>query len=142
MQRQPTMIYKPNSQWTWDYLMSFAKRLADLRKGHDLTQRQMASLAGVHVSQIRRYEAGGAQPTLTVIRNIAVGLHITTDELAFDDEERAPNTDDLKLFFEAVSEFDEADKNVAMQLLRGLIIQHQNKKLSNMMDTGKQVPAE
>jgi len=124
------MIYKPDSQWTWDFLMSFAKRLATLRKEHSLTQKQMAEMAGVHVSQIRRYEAGGAQPTLTVIRNIAVGLNITTDELAFDDGEREP-TGELKLFFEAVSEFDESDKQVAKQLLRGLILQHQSKKFSD-----------
>jgi len=110
--------------------MSFAKRLATLRKEHSLTQKQMAEMAGVHVSQIRRYEAGGAQPTLTVIRNIAVGLNITTDELAFDDGEREP-TGELKLFFEAVSEFDESDKQVAKQLLRGLILQHQSKKFSD-----------
>jgi len=114
--------------------MSFAKRLASLRKEHSLTQKQMAEMAGVHVSQIRRYEAGGAQPTLTVIRNIAVGLNISTDELAFDDGERDPKGD-LKLFFEAVSEFDEDDKQVAKQLLRGLILQHQSKKLSSMMGT-------
>ena len=115
--------------------MSFAKRLASLRKEHKLTQKQMAEMAGVHVSQIRRYEAGGAQPTLTVIRNIAVGLSISTDVLAFDDGEREPQTDDLKLFFEAVSQFDDGDKLVAKQLLRGLILQHQSKRLSSMMET-------
>lgn len=140
MQRQDTMIYKPNSQWTWNYLMSFAKRLASLRKEHNLTQRQMATLAGVHVSQIRRYEAGGAQPTLTVIRNIAVGLHISTDELAFDDGERDLQSNELKLFFEAVADFDDADMNVAKQLLRGLIIQHQTKKLTINMETDKPLP--
>lgn len=130
------MIYKSDTQWTLDFLMSFAKRLATLRKEHKLTQKQMAEMAGVHVSQIRRYEAGGAQPTLTVIRNIAVGLSISTDELAFDDGEREPQTDDLKLFFEAVSQFDDGDKMVAKQLLRGLILQHQSKRLSSMMETG------
>lgn len=129
------MIYKPTSQWTWNYLMSFAKRLAALRKVHDLTQRQLAEMAGVHVAQIRRYEAGGAQPTLTVIRNIALGLHISTDELAFDAEERGPQSNDLRLTLEAINEFDDEDKMIAKRVLQGLIMQHQNKSLTKAMQT-------
>ena len=129
------MTYKANSQWTWDYLMSFAKRLADLRKERDLTQRQLAEMAGVHVAQIRRYEAGGAQPTLTVIRNIAIGLHISTDALAFDKDERGPQADDLKLTFEAINNFDPQEKLIAKRVLQGLILQHQNKHLADMMQS-------
>jgi len=117
------MTYKANSQWTWDYLMSFAKRLADLRKERDLTQRQLAEMAGVHVAQIRRYEAGGAQPTLTVIRNIAIGLHISTDVLAFDKDERAPD-DDWQLQFEALSKFNDQEKLIAKAVIDGLILRH------------------
>ena len=106
------MGYKANSQWTWDFLMSFAKRLASLRKEHSLTQKQLAELADVHVAQIRRYEAGDAQPTLTVIRNIAMGLHISADELAFDDNEREPS-DDWRLQFGALSQFDDKEREVA-----------------------------
>ena len=128
------MSYKQSTQWTWDFLMSFASRLQTLRKEYNLTQRQLAEMAGVHVAQIRRYEAGDAQPTLTVVRNIAVGLNITTDELAFDKGEREPKGD-LKLFFEAVSEFDDDDKLAVKKLLQGMIMQHQSKRLSSMMET-------
>lgn len=103
--------------------MSFAKRLADLRKERDLTQRQLAEMAGVHVAQIRRYEAGGAQPTLTVIRNIAIGLHISTDVLAFDKDERAPD-DDWQLQFEALSKFNDQEKLIAKAVIDGLILRH------------------
>jgi len=117
------MTYKPNSQWTWDYLMSFAKRLATLRKERDLTQRQLAEMAGVHVAQIRRYEAGGAQPTLTVIRNIAIGLHISADALAFDKSEREPS-DDWQFQFEALSKFNDQEKLIAKAVIDGLILRH------------------
>lgn len=108
--------------------MSFAERLSTLRKAHKLTQPQMAEIAGVHVSQIRRYEAGDTQPTLEVLRNIALALHISADVLVFDEEEREPAGDDLKLAFEAVSQFDDEDKAVARQVLQSLIMQHQNKR--------------
>jgi len=95
-----------------------------------MTQPQMAEVAGVHVSQIRRYEAGDTQPTLEVLRNIALALHISADVLVFDVSEREPATDDLKLALEAVSQFDDEDKEIAKRVIQGLIMQHQNKQLA------------
>lgn len=46
------------------------------------TQTQLAQRAGVDARQIRRYEAGDAQPTIAVAQSIAKALRITLDELA------------------------------------------------------------
>lgn len=40
----------------------------------ELTQAALAERTGIHVTQIRRYEAGTSAPTLDVLRNIAIGL--------------------------------------------------------------------
>lgn len=45
------------------------------------------------VSQIRRYEQGTAQPTLDVIRRLALALNTSADQLIFDPEDRAPTND-------------------------------------------------
>ncbi len=42
--------------------VDFAHRLAAVRKDKGLTQQAVADRGGVHVSQIRRYEAGTPQP--------------------------------------------------------------------------------
>lgn len=39
--------------------MSFPKKLAALRKENDLIQQVLADKLGLHVSQLKRYEAGG-----------------------------------------------------------------------------------
>ena len=44
--------------------------------------------------------------------------------LLFEDNERGPD-DDLKLMFEAVSQFGEEDKKMVAKILQGLIIQDQ-----------------
>ena len=54
--------------------MDFPHRLAALRKQQGLTQPGPRRAVGIHVSQLRRYEGGGAQPTLDVIRRLAVAL--------------------------------------------------------------------
>lgn len=48
--------------------MTFAQRLHTLRKENALTQTALAEHTDVHVSNIRRYEAGTNQPTLDVLR--------------------------------------------------------------------------
>jgi transcriptional regulator with XRE-family HTH domain len=64
-------------------------RLAGLRKARGLTQPSLAAKIGVHVSQLRRYEAGTSQPTLDVLRQMALALAVSADELVFDPDERA-----------------------------------------------------
>ena len=53
-----------------------------------LSQAELAAKAGVDKRQVRRYEAGEAQPGLSVARAIAQALHITIDELAGEDSHR------------------------------------------------------
>src|SRR5580658_7828183 len=73
--------------------MDFPARLAALRKDRGLTQQALAERVGIHVSQLRRYEAGGAQPTLDVLRRLAVALSVSADQLVFDSDERGPDGD-------------------------------------------------
>jgi transcriptional regulator with XRE-family HTH domain len=107
--------------------MDFPERLAALRKARALTQLALADKVGVHVLQIRRYEAGNSQPTLDVVRRLALALSVSADELVFERAERDP-AEDLRLQFEAVSHFDEEDKKVVRALLEGLILKHEAKR--------------
>jgi transcriptional regulator with XRE-family HTH domain len=51
--------------------MAFAERLAQLRKERGLTLQALGELSEVHWTQIQRYEAGAAQPTLDVLKRLA-----------------------------------------------------------------------
>src|SRR5918994_499960 len=51
------------------------------RNGLGLSQSDLAAQVGVDSRQIRRYEAGEAQPTLPIARAIARALGITPDEI-------------------------------------------------------------
>jgi transcriptional regulator with XRE-family HTH domain len=109
--------------------VNFPEHLAILRKEKGLTQPQLAEKIGVHVAQVRRYEAGTSQPTLDVIRSMAVALGISADELLFAKDERGPS-DDLKLQFEAVSKFDPEAKKVVQQVLASMILQQEARRWS------------
>jgi len=105
----------------------FPQRLADLRKQHSLTQQALAERIGIHVVQLRRYEAGASQPTLDVIRKLATSLSVIADLLLFGNNQRGPD-EDLRLQFEAVSRFDPDEKQVVRSLLEGMILKHEARR--------------
>ena len=110
--------------------MDFAHRLIAARKSRGLTQQALAERVGIHVTQVRRYEAGTAQPTLDVLRNIAVALSITTDSLAFDDHERDPD-DDLRLAFEATRHLDPDERAIIKHLIEAVLLKHDARRWTN-----------
>lgn len=109
--------------------MGFPQRLTKLRKDKGLTQHALADASGVHVSQIRRYEGGTSQPTLEVLRKLAVALSVSADVLLFDHEERGPD-DDLRLQFETIARFDSEEKKVVKAVLDSLILTHEARRWS------------
>ena len=103
--------------------MSIQERLISLRHERDMTQQQMADAIGVHVNQIRRYEAGATQPSIDVLKKMATSFHVTTDWLLFSENERdLPKG--LKLKFEAVSQMSEEDQRTIQSLIDGMILKH------------------
>jgi len=116
------------SSINWILTMGFSKRLSSLRKNRKLTQQKMADIAGIHVSQIKRYESGETQPSLEVLRKIAVALNISADMLLFDESEREL-PDDLKLKFEAVSKMSEANRKTIQSVIDGMILKQTSDQL-------------
>lgn len=110
--------------------VDFPERLAWLRKQKGLTQKALGEAVGIHVTQLRRYEAGTSQPTLDILRKLAIALSVSADLLLFDKDERGPD-DDLRLQFEAISRLDAEDKKVVKTVLESILIKHEAKRWSS-----------
>ena len=82
----------------------------------------------MHVNQIKKYEAGTAQPTLGALIKLSQVLHVSLDEIVFEDSERGPD-EDFKLQFEAVSRMPPEEKKIIKALLEGMILKHQTKQM-------------
>ncbi len=113
--------------------MSFPVKLARLRKENGLTQQVLANKLEIHVSQLKRYEAGTSQPTLDVLRRIALSLHVSADMLLFDKGDRGPD-DDLQLHFEAISKLDPDEKRTVKELLECMLLKHEAKKVRSLQN--------
>lgn len=116
----------PIAFWTE---MSFAERLAALRKERGLTQHALASRVGIHVTLLRRYEAGKTLPGLDVIRRLALALSVTADVLVFDPTERGPS-DGLLMDFEAASSLPPDDQRLVHELIEGLRLKREVRRLA------------
>ena len=71
-----------------------ANVMRDRRAALALSQADLAAAVGLDKRQIRRYEAGEAQPTLVVAKALAHALQISLDELAGETEQRLQITGD------------------------------------------------
>lgn len=107
--------------------MNFPERLARLRKAQGLTQQMMADKIGIHVSQLKKYEAGSSQPTLEVFRKIALSLNVSADALLFDADERGPS-DDFRLKFEAITKLDDDEKDALTKVIDSMLHMHDAKR--------------
>jgi transcriptional regulator with XRE-family HTH domain len=105
------------------HAMSFSERLIVLRRERGLTQQGFSDATGIHVQQIKRYEAGTSQPSAEALKKIAKCFGVTTDWLLFEDAERGPD-DDLRLQFEAMGQLTPDEKDVARAVLEGLLLKH------------------
>jgi transcriptional regulator with XRE-family HTH domain len=108
----------------------FGDRLAALRKQRGLTQQALGDAAGAHVTQIRRYEAGSSQPTLDVLRAIALALNTSADSLLFDTDERGPETPALRLRMEALDQLDPDEQANVLAMIEGALLRHQVRQLN------------
>jgi transcriptional regulator with XRE-family HTH domain len=108
-------------------MTGFPQRLAALRKERSISQRQLAEAIGVHYTQVRRYEAGTSQPTLDVLRAIAMTLRISADVLLFDEEERSLD-DDFRPHLEALSLLTPEERKVAKDVIEALLLKHEAKR--------------
>ena len=57
------------------------KRIAELRKGKELTQKQLADILGVSNKTVSKWETGDGYPDITMIPKLAEAFEVSTDYL-------------------------------------------------------------
>lgn len=82
----------------------------------------------IHFSLL--YEAGTNQPTLDVLRALAIALAVTTDDLVFNEDERGPADDTLRMHLAALDQLDPDERATIRALIEGALLRHQARRLS------------
>jgi transcriptional regulator with XRE-family HTH domain len=114
-------------------IMSLAKKIVDLRKERNLTQKELAKSIGVHFSHISRYERGISLPSIDVVKKIAQVFSVSTDYLLLDNDQVCLATTisdpELLALFEAVSQMPEQEQAAIKIVLGSMVVKHQIEQL-------------
>jgi transcriptional regulator with XRE-family HTH domain len=114
----------------------FSQRLAQARRERGLTLMELADKAKVHISHIQRIEAGKSQPTVEILKRLALALQVSADLLIFNrsTEVAAARLADLELIeqFAAVQQFNDQDKQAIKTVLSAMILKQ---KLESLIPT-------
>lgn len=92
------------------YTVEFGQKLRELRKQHNLTQKELASMIGVKNSIISFYEVGDRIPSPEIIRKLAETLHVSADYLMGIEKNESVD----------ISGLSEHDKNLVRSLVYSL----------------------
>ena len=117
-------------------MTSFGDSLKTVRVSTNISQAELADMVEMHSTHISRYERDLTQPTLEVIKKIAIALDVSTDVLIYGAEEgQAQNKikdNELLNMFNKVQGLDKQEINCAKSLLEAFIfkkeLQHQLSK--------------
>ena len=107
--------------------MEFKDRLKEVRSRQKLSQNELASRIGVHVTNISRYERGENKPTTQVLSKLAEALEVTTDFLmsGSTDEVAESNISDKELLslFKRVNTLSNDKKKLVKEFLGAFVLQ-------------------
>lgn len=98
-------------------MVDFGRKLRELRKQKNLTQKQLAALIGVKNSIISFYEVGDRIPSPEIIIKLAAALNVTSDYLLGIEKNETID----------VSGLDENDKKLVRSLVDTLRRKNQNR---------------
>lgn len=102
-------------------MSDLAKRLLEIRKEKKLSQQQLAEIAGVHFTNVGKYERSEAVPSADVFNRIAKALEVSPDYLlngTIQDKAKNNIKDiDLLIQFEKVEKLSDNNKLLIKEFL-------------------------
>ena len=108
--------------------MTLGDNLKRIREQAGLSQGQLAVLANLNLKMVQRIEAGDGDTGVSKVKALIIALGCTADELLFDEDELGEDGD-LKILFEQMRKLQGQERQTCKEVIRALIMQHQNREL-------------
>ncbi len=106
-------------------MSNLSKRLLEVRKLKKLSQQQVAEIAGVHFTNVGKYERAEAVPSADVFNRIAKALEVSPDYLlngTIQDKAKNNIKDiDILIQFQKVEKLSDQKKNLVKEFLDALL---------------------
>lgn len=108
--------------------MTLGENMRRLREAAKLSQAELAALARLNLKQIQRMEAGIGDTGVSKVKAVVIALGCTADQLLFDEDELGQDGD-LRPLFQQLCRMNGQDRETAKDVIRALVMQHQNREL-------------
>jgi transcriptional regulator with XRE-family HTH domain len=107
------------------FFVQVGARIAELRKGADITQVQLAEFLGVSQQTVNAYEAGHRRMAISALPRLARLLGVSIEELIGEPAKPAKRgpTPKLQQQVERLSRLPQAKQHVVMEMLEGFLNQ-------------------
>ena len=76
--------------------MDFGNKVQLLRKSHDLSQENLAAILKINRNYLSRIETGKSEPTLSIIREIAIFFHVDVASLMDIEKKHETSSEKIK----------------------------------------------
>jgi len=120
--------------------MRINEKIKTLRKELGISQKQLADMSGVHITNISRIENGHYQPSIDVLKKLIKVFNVSADYLLNDAENEFNVEIKNKALVEKIRLIDKLDDNEQQALITVIDSMLTKKKILDLL-TKKEVPA-
>ncbi len=109
--------------------MSIGQNINNRCQELGITIKDLSKLSKVPYSTVRDMANDKNSPSVDKIKKIAIALHVTTDQLLFEDDEINAD-DELKRLFIEVKNMRKENQRMIKEMIKAVIIQNKSQELS------------
>lgn len=113
----------------------FAQRLKQIRIQKNLSQSELAELAGIHFTSVSRYERGTALPNSDALQSLAHALQVSADRLMEGESSTAhtlpPEDQELFQQFQEIQLLPAEEKALIKKVLEALLLRRKLQALAS-----------
>ena len=97
--------------------MDFGKKVQMLRKNHNISQENLASLLKINRNYLSRIETGKSEPTLTIIKDIATFFKVDVASLMGFNNKNMKSSDKIKIITDGCEHLIDSDLDLLIRLI-------------------------
>jgi transcriptional regulator with XRE-family HTH domain len=122
--------------------MTLGEKIRKLRKQKKLSQEALANEAGINSNHLSRLERGVFQPSIEVLKKLALTLEVNVDSLLSDEDEDRPEVSiqnkELSERIRLIDQLDPEDQQAIMRVIDSMLTKHRMQKLLSGNNAGPQ----
>ena len=121
--------------------MTLGEKIRKLRKQKELSQEALATEAGINSNHLSRLERGVFQPSIEVLKKLALSLEVNVDSLLSNEDEDRPEVTiknkELSERIRLIDQLETEDQQAIMRVIDSMLTKRRMQKLLTGANAGE-----